>query len=59
MMGKSRRDTQLMGEANDGEEREGSARSQASDEGEQEAGEWWGRARDRRVMRKSEREVRD
>ena len=34
-------------------------RGQASDEGEQEAGEWWGRARDRRVMRKSEREVRE
>ena len=31
---------------------------QASDEGEQEAGEWWGRARHRRMMGKSEREVR-
>ena len=33
-------------------------RGQASDEGEQEAGEWWGRARHRRMMGKSEREVR-
>ena len=31
---------------------------QASDEGEQEAGEWWGRVRHRRMMGKSEREVR-
>ena len=31
---------------------------QASDEGEQEAGEWWGRTRHRRMMGKSEREVR-
>ena len=41
-----RRDTQLIGEANDGEEQE----RQASDKGVQEAGEWWGRARDRRVI---------
>ena len=32
-------------------------RGQASDEGEQEAGEWWGRARDRRMMGKSRRDT--
>ena len=34
-------------------------RGQASDEGEQEAGEWWGRARHRRMMGKSERQASD
>ena len=34
-------------------------RGQASDEGEQEAGEWWGRARHRRMMGKSERQAND
>ena len=32
-------------------------RGQASDEGEQEAGEWWGRARDRRMMGKGDRQA--
>ena len=32
-------------------------RGQASDEGEQEAGEWWGRARHRRMMGKSRRDT--
>ena len=32
-------------------------RGQKSDEGEQEAGEWWGRARDRRMMGKSRRDT--
>ena len=33
-------------------------RGHASDEGEQEAGEWWGRARHRRMMGKSKRQAR-
>ena len=32
-------------------------RGQASDEAEQEAGEWWGRARDRLMMGKSRRDT--
>ena len=48
MMGECKR------QASDEEEREGSA----SDEGEQEAGEWWGRARHRRMMGKSKRQAR-
>ena len=38
---------------------EGEVRGQASDEGEQEAGEWWGRARHRRMMGKSKRHATD
>ena len=33
----------------------GKCERQAGDEGEQEAGEWWRRARDRRVVEKRER----
>ena len=32
-------------------------RGQASDEGEQEAGQWWGRARDRRMIKESRRDT--
>ena len=59
MMGKSER------QASDGREQETvgrmmgkserEVRGQASDEGEQEAGMWWGRARHRRMMGKSKR----
>ena len=34
-------------------------RGRASDGGEQEAGEWWGRARHRLMMGKSERQAND
>ena len=38
---------------------EGEVRGQSSDEGEQEAGEWWGRARHRRMIGKSKTQAND
>ena len=51
MIEKSARDRRVMGKS----ERE--VRGQASDEGGQEAGEWWGRARHRRMMGESRRDT--